>query len=299
MSVANSQEGAAIFDISDIGPGMAGAGEVAIGNTGAAPATLSLASFDPSDAPGPYGGSLSSQIDLRIDDVTSGPAENVYAGGLASMPELHLGTVAAGHSRTYSFSVTMRDSGTPSTPYGDDNRYQRAQTRLSYEWTLIERVDDPAGPTKQLPASAPPAGITLPSAAGAGQRATFGDDRPNLLVGTPADDLIYGLGAADTIYGRGGDDYVFGGAGADRVYGGYGDDRLRGGVGPDRIVGGPGADVIFARDGEPDRINCGSGRDTAVVDEYDVGPGCESIIRGYGRLFREEQARTRNRPAEE
>lgn len=297
MSVSNSKEGAAVFDISGIGPGMSGEGEVTIGNTGSAPGTLALASFDRSDAPGLYGGGLSGRLELRVADVTGGADAEIFVGGLVSMPELQMGTLAAGESRTYRFSVSMRDGGAPSSPYVDDNLYQRARTSLSYDWALTEAEagggpeppeDVPTAPlptAPEPPASAPaPSGPDLP--APPDSRSLVGDAHPNSLVGTPGDDLIYGLGGADRIFGRGGDDYIFGGAGSDWLHGGSGNDRLRGGVGADQIDGGPGADILFARDGEADVLNCGSGTDTAYVDKHDRTRNCEAIHSQYGRLFK-------------
>jgi len=40
-----------------------------------------------------------------------------------------------------------------------------------------------------------------------------------------------------------------------------------------------GRDVIFARDGERDVIDCGTERDTAVVDRLDVVSNCERVLR--------------------
>jgi Ca2+-binding RTX toxin-like protein len=294
MSVSNSNDGAAIFDIANIGPGMTGEGEVTIGNTGTAPGTLVLASLDRSDAPGLYGGSLSGRLGLRVADVSGDGDAAIYAGDLASMPELQMGTLAAGEFRTYRFTVSMRDGGAPSSPYVDDNLYQRASTSLGYDWTLTEAEagDSPEPPPEIVPpvSSPPPSppsepGLSIPVDNGS----LVGDAHPNSLAGTSGDDRIYGLGGADTIFGRGGDDYILGGAGADRLYGGPGSDRLRGGVGADRIEGGPGADVVFARDGEADVVDCGPGADVAYVDEHDRAGNCEGLHQRYGRLFVAEE----------
>jgi Ca2+-binding RTX toxin-like protein len=293
MSVSSSNAGAAIFDIANAGPGMTGQGEVTIGNTGTASGSLALASFARSNTPGLYGGSLSTRLELRVTDVTAGGDAAVYVGTLFSMPELQLGTLPSGETRTYRFLVTMRDGGSPSSPYIDDNLYQRATTSLGYDWTLTESEDDTEPPE---PSPVPP--VTMPET-GAGdppppklrlrERSLIGDAHPNSLVGTSRDDLIYGLDGADAIFGRGGDDYVFGGAGVDRISGGIGNDRLRGGIGADHIEGGPGHDIIFARDGMTDVLDCGSGLDSAYVDAHDRTRNCEAIQGQYGRLFSGEQ----------
>jgi Tol biopolymer transport system component len=77
-----------------------------------------------------------------------------------------------------------------------------------------------------------------------------GTERSDLLRGTALRDLVYGFAGDDTIQGRGGDDALF---------------------------GGPGADRLLARDGRRDTVDCGSGRDQAVVDRRDVVRGCERV----------------------
>jgi Ca2+-binding RTX toxin-like protein len=78
--------------------------------------------------------------------------------------------------------------------------------------------------------------------------------------------------------GAGGKDRVRGDDGDDRVRGGVGDDRVVGDAGTDRIFGGAGNDVVDARDGEPDRVDCGPGRDLARLDRRDrLVRGCERL----------------------
>ena len=67
--------------------------------------------------------------------------------------------------------------------------------------------------------------------------------------------------------------------GNDVLYGGRGDDRLDGGPGRDRLFGGPGNDMLRARDGARDVVDCGPGRDTAVIDRFDRVSGCETVRR--------------------
>jgi Tol biopolymer transport system component len=97
-----------------------------------------------------------------------------------------------------------------------------------------------------------------------------GSAEPDTIFGTKGRDTICGLTGADHIYGRGGGDLLDGGAGDDVVYGG---------PGRDVIAGKGGRDVIFARDGERDIVDCGTERDTAVVDRVDVVRDCERVLR--------------------
>jgi hypothetical protein len=116
-------------------------------------------------------------------------------------------------------------------------------------------------------------------------RGTALDDR---LTGTPARDDIRGGAGDDVLLGRGGADKLHGGAGADTLTGDGGPDRLSGGAGPDaltggtgadRLSGGPGRDLIRARNGGRDRVDCGAGRDTAILDARDLAARCEVVRR--------------------
>jgi hemolysin type calcium-binding protein len=290
MSISNSKEGAAIFTLANLGPGDSGQGEVTIANTGTLPGTLALASFDRSDAPGTYGGALSERLTLRVEELSSGAASAVYDGQLGAMPELQLGSLGTGESRTYRFVVTMLDGGAPSSPYVDDNVYQRASASLGYEWTLteVEGGSESPAPTEppeppESPGSPPPpteptpVEPSPPTVSPQPGTKIIGTAHADRLIGTVQDDVIYGRGGPDRIFGLAGQDYLDGGRGADWLYGGTGGDRLRGGGGSDHLDGGPGADLVLARDGKVDSIDCGRGRDTAYVDDQDRVRACERI----------------------
>ena len=97
------------------------------------------------------------------------------------------------------------------------------------------------------------------------------------IVGTNRGDYLAGGGYDDVILGRGGNDTLLGGAGDDRLVGGAGNDVLIGGPGADVLLGGPGSDTIYAADGERDIVDCGPGRDRAVVDAVDIVKNCEVV----------------------
>jgi hypothetical protein len=90
------------------------------------------------------------------------------------------------------------------------------------------------------------------------------------VVGSNGPDTIYGTGRADRIDGRGGNDQLLGLGGAD---------VLTGGPGSDRILAGFGNDSVRLRDGRRDVVDCGPGRDTAVVDAADTVRRCETVRR--------------------
>jgi hypothetical protein len=58
---------------------------------------------------------------------------------------------------------------------------------------------------------------------------------------------------------------------------GAGNSIIVGGAGNDLLTGGPDSDNINARDGFFDRVQCGGGIDTAIVDTLDVTSGCENV----------------------
>ena len=59
--------------------------------------------------------------------------------------------------------------------------------------------------------------------------------------------------------------------------GGDGADGLFGGGGTDTFNGGAQNDNIIARDGRVERVDCGSGDDTAITDDLDVRVSCEQV----------------------
>ena len=134
--------------------------------------------------------------------------------------------------------------------------------------------------------TAPPSGATAPAAdprvrdhPPLGSRCTIvGSAAGEVLRGTRRNDVICGRRGNDTIYGGAGHDLIVAGHGNDRVFGeggreyiagGPGADVLRGGGRDDELFGGRGADVLFARDGVPELVHGGPGRDRARADRAD------------------------------
>ena len=98
-------------------------------------------------------------------------------------------------------------------------------------------------------------------------------------IGTSGPDVLRGSRSADELYGRAGSDRLLGLSGRDILDGGAGPDVVVGGADSDLLIGGSGHDLLRARDGDGDRLRCGQGRDTAVVDSVDAVGGCEVIRR--------------------
>ena len=127
------------------------------------------------------------------------------------------------------------------------------------------------------------AALVIVSTAVAGRQ--VGTKHADRLKGTRGADVLRGRGGSDLIRGFGGRDHLYGGGGNDTLLGGKGPDVLRGGRGHDWFnnVGGvrragAGNDRILARDGKPDTIDCGPGRDVAIVDREEDGVfDCEVV----------------------
>jgi len=114
-----------------------------------------------------------------------------------------------------------------------------------------------------------------------------GNDTVN---GSYGNDVLRGGDGNDTLRGIGGDDQIDGGPGDDTIHGGADNDTIVGGAGRDSLNGDGdysgttlgGDDTIQARDGEIDRVACGFGADSAVLDADDVVDlvtDCEGVDR--------------------
>jgi Ca2+-binding RTX toxin-like protein len=117
----------------------------------------------------------------------------------------------------------------------------------------------------------------------AGDDCLFGGRGSDRLTGSDGNDRLLGddrkkrRGGNDLLYGNGGNDLLAGGRGSDRLRGGKGRDRLSGGAGRNVLFGGPGNDRLTSVNGKRDRLQCGRGRDRAIVDGRDRVRGCERV----------------------
>ena len=134
-------------------------------------------------------------------------------------------------------------------------------------------------PSAPAPSATPSPAVTAapspdPAPAGGGTK------RCGVVIrGTARADRLRGTARSERIAGRGGDDRIRGGRGPDCLSGGRGKDHVTGNGGRDRIKGGPGDDRLFAAGSARDVVDCGPGRDIAVVDRRDVVRHCEVVRR--------------------
>jgi Ca2+-binding RTX toxin-like protein len=159
--------------------------------------------------------------------------------------------------------------------------------------TYASRASDPSSPSFIL--------VTLDGLADDGDSAGEGDNvgadienvtggqADDVLVGSPANnrlkgglgnDELFGGAGTDTLEGEDGDDFLQGDAGTNILRGGAGDDTLVGSLaGKDTLDGGSGDDDISATtDGRVERVNCGTGSDSAEGNEEDTFLACETLL---------------------
>ena len=107
----------------------------------------------------------------------------------------------------------------------------------------------------------------------AGERDNVKADVESVQTGR-GNDIITGNGASNRLFGGGGKDRIVGKGGSDVLIGAGGDDRL------DAREGAAAAGRA-AQAGSVDRVVCGAGNDTALVDPVDlVDPSCENVVGG-------------------
>ena len=135
-----------------------------------------------------------------------------------------------------------------------------------------------------------------------------------VTIGAGANDGVAGerdnvKADVESVQGGRGNDVLTGNGRANRLFGGGGKDRLRGKGGSDVLIAGDGDDSIDAREGATatgraaqtgsvDRVVCGGGNDTALVDPVDVvDPDCENVV-GAGASTPPQNPPAQNPPAQ-
>jgi hypothetical protein len=172
FEVSNSAEGLPIFSANGIAPGESAQGTVAIEDTGSGPVTLDLRRGALEDVPGLGGGLLSGRLQLTVVELT-GPAtaRTIYEGPLDSMPDQPIGRLEGGEARTFQFTATLPEGGTPSF----QNAVQGAATTVAYQWVATE-----AGEPEEERHETPPAGRGGAPSGGGGGGGPHGGNEGNV-----------------------------------------------------------------------------------------------------------------------
>jgi hypothetical protein len=129
LKIADSRGEAAILEAPALAPGGSAVGQVTIRNLGV-DGRLELSRPRLVERPGTGGAALAPALRLRIRNLAGDRGEIVYAGGLAAMPALELGSLPAGESRRYRFVARLPEPGLV------DNGLMGARVRFDYRWRL-------------------------------------------------------------------------------------------------------------------------------------------------------------------
>jgi Ca2+-binding RTX toxin-like protein len=136
-----------------------------------------------------------------------------------------------------------------------------------------------------------------------------------VVIGNTGGDTLSGGRGDDTIHGDSGNDKLFGNQGVDALFGGDGSDDLWALAGADvalpgadSLTGGAGNDKFHARDGEPDVVDCGSGKDSAQLDLVDTiadatparpKGACETVQRAQPKTGQDNPENKTESPSED
>jgi spore coat-associated protein N len=132
LSQTNSVNGA-LLTISKMKPGDSSNGSVTIANNGDVSGAFTLSKANLTDTAGPNGGTLSSKLDLKVEDGTT----VLYSGKVGAMGSISLGTFAPGASHTIKFTVTFPDGGVPATATTGDNAFRGSSMTVDYSWDAV------------------------------------------------------------------------------------------------------------------------------------------------------------------
>jgi hypothetical protein len=131
LRIADSRGEGAILKVPALAPGATAVGGLTIQNLGPS-ARLVLSRSRLVETLGVGGASLAEALRLRIRDVDGGNGRTVYAGLLAAMPTLRLGSLSADESRRYRFIAFLPEPGLL------DNGLMGSRLRFDYRWHLTQ-----------------------------------------------------------------------------------------------------------------------------------------------------------------
>jgi hypothetical protein len=158
VGLSSSKANVALLQGTGIKPGDSVTGIVTLTNKGDRTGKLSLAITGVHDTPGLYGGRLSSVLQLRIDDLSTGtsPVQTT----LTRTTPLALADLKGRQSRTYKVTATFPDTGVPPGPTLGDNAQQGSSVEVALAWNISEK--DPVAPKPPIPVAPTPGPSILP-----------------------------------------------------------------------------------------------------------------------------------------
>jgi len=153
VGLSSSKANVALLQGTGIKPGDSVTGIVTLTNKGDRAGKLALVISGVHDTPGLYGGRLSSVLQLRIDDLSTGTTP--VQTSLARTTPVALADLKGRQSRTYKVTATFPDTGVPPGPTLGDNAQQGSSVEVALAWNLSEK--DPVAPKPPIPSAPTPA----------------------------------------------------------------------------------------------------------------------------------------------
>jgi hypothetical protein len=125
LELESTRDGQAVLVATGLAPGDSAEGTLSLTNRAPGPQRLTLSMSGLQDTPGPGGGALSGWLDLRVERA----GDVVYAGKLADLPALDLGSLDPAASAPFRLVVTLPEQG----PAVDD-AYAGASVEVGWTW---------------------------------------------------------------------------------------------------------------------------------------------------------------------
>jgi spore coat-associated protein N len=123
IQLSSSAPNQAIVVASEMKPGDSRQGTISIGNQGDVAGTVTL------NASGLTGAALAAVIDLKVEDTTEKSIQK-WSGKLGAFSSVSLGTLAAGTTRSYRFTLSWPAAS-------NEASLQGASTSLTFQWSGV------------------------------------------------------------------------------------------------------------------------------------------------------------------
>jgi hypothetical protein len=123
IKLSSSAPNQAIVAASEMKPGDSRQGTISIGNQGDVAGTVTL------QAGGLTGAALAAVIDLKVED-TTGKSVQKWSGKLGAFSSVSLGTLGAGTTRSYRFTLSWPAAS-------NEASLQGASTSLTFQWSGV------------------------------------------------------------------------------------------------------------------------------------------------------------------
>lgn len=136
LAVSQRANGDPVFTLTAAGPGSTGEGTMQATNPLDSATVLQLRGTGVSDTAGPFGGTLTEVLLLRVFEQASDGEVLRFAGKPRELQPIDLGSIGARATRSFRFAIEWVDGGEPAGPGLGDNALQGASTSMSWAFAV-------------------------------------------------------------------------------------------------------------------------------------------------------------------